>query len=166
MQRKFTPKQAGAFWILKALEGKELGMLALHWLEERDSPSLRQLAGEKDTSLTEHSDVFEKVLKELQVDLSSKNAACAIVAASFAEQILSGELSPYEGAVQICRIISPHYSGNLDSLLTFIGAASELGELQGTTSREELQGQIEQSVLRAARELVDNKSEQLSRLNK
>jgi hypothetical protein len=64
-----------------------------------------------------------------------------------------GELTPYEGAIQICRIISSHYNGNLDSLLTFVGAASELGELQGSTSREELRNQIEQDVLKAAKKV-------------
>jgi hypothetical protein len=92
MQRKFTPKQAGAFWILGALDGRALGTLALDWLGEHDSPSLRKLAGEEKTSVTEHSDMFEKVLKELQVDLSSKNDACVIVSSYFAKQILSGEL--------------------------------------------------------------------------
>lgn len=89
-----------------------------------DSPAMRQLAGADGQQSEELRNLFEKSLAELGVPVPTQDEAGLLVARSIAEEVLSGSLSPYEGAKQIWGRIyvrNPH----LHALKTFVGLASE-----------------------------------------
>jgi hypothetical protein len=81
----------------------------------------------EDEARWEGPQLFRRVLTELgRADLSREDSL-RLVAAVLAEQILEGQLSPFEGARQIWRELREAWDTNkiISELAVFIGLASE-----------------------------------------
>lgn len=100
----------------------QIGVDALS--EGFDTFSLCQLAGEDGSDSDESRRLFEKSLVELGVAIPTQNEAGMIVSKSIAQEVLRGELDPYEGARRIWGKIYVH-NPNLKDLTVFVGLASE-----------------------------------------
>ena len=84
------------------LPSSELPQLAMSALEAGlDSPSLRHLAGELHPTWADSGPLFERVLNDFGIDTLSRPQAGHALARYYAEQIVSGTISPYEGARRI-----------------------------------------------------------------
>jgi hypothetical protein len=90
-----------------------------------DTPSLRLLAGESGSENDESQNLFEKSLKELGVEIPNQDEAGMIVSKSIAQEVLDGEIGPYDGARRIWSDVYIH-NPSLKSLRGFVGLASEL----------------------------------------
>ena len=68
------------------------------WVEAgEDSQALIELAWEDSPTLGDAAPLFEKGLKDIGVDIPDKERALLLWANIFCKQILSGEISPFEG---------------------------------------------------------------------
>jgi hypothetical protein len=84
------------------IPSRELPDLAIRALEASiESPSLLELAGELLPSWSDSGPLFERILDELGVAGPSAEGAPHELARYYATQILSGTLTPYEGAHEI-----------------------------------------------------------------
>src|SRR6266496_6140844 len=93
---------AAAYWRLGLLRTERLPEIAVETLESGlDSPSLRILAGERNCSMATGGPLFERSLVELGVPLPAHDQAGKQIANHYAAQIVSGELSPRDGAGRI-----------------------------------------------------------------
>ena len=84
---------------------------------------MRELAGCSTATYSDERGLIERALRELgkePLDLSSAGQLLAIL---LCEQIVSGEKSPYEGALRIWAIYDR--CGMPKSLIPFVGFASE-----------------------------------------
>jgi len=114
-------KLLAAYWSLGQLNSEALPRLAQEALENGlDSPSIRMLAGEQNPIMSDAAPVFEQALVELSVDIPTKREAAIQIAQHHAEAIVSGKISPAEGAR---RIIGEAYRqcDELNELLVFVG---------------------------------------------
>jgi len=116
-------------------------------VEGCDSPALRQLAGLTEYQSEEAPVLFKQALLEVGLSLPDKCAAVFLLARDLAAQILSGQLSPYEGGKRIWQLtlVAGRGAPELDP---FIYAASEWEE------RPEDRPLFEQAIREAATELV------------
>lgn len=158
---------AAAYWSLGMLTSNKLPEIATAaLLEGLDSPSLRILAGEYDPIMAEVGPLFERALRELGVLVPEPFEAGMRVAGYIGQRIISGEVSPYEGAREIWRMynhveaVDEH--GIFKPLLKFIGAASEYEDFlspgnekfYGKERCEEIRQKIEADIVGYAKELI------------
>ena len=88
-----------ARWVLDLLPSEEIPKVATEALVEGfDTPSLRIIAGISNPVLSEIKPIFEKALQELQIAKSSREEAALILSRHYAQQIINGIITPYEGA--------------------------------------------------------------------
>jgi hypothetical protein len=87
------------------------------------SESLGQLMFQKPVS-SEVGPLFKKAMAELGVPIPSRSEALLVVARAYARQIISGELSPYDGARRIWWEVASESDAD-QSLKSFVGLASE-----------------------------------------
>lgn len=110
---------------LGMLPTNELPQIGIAALEAGfDTPSLCQLAGQDSSDSEETRRLFVKSLSELGIELPSESEAGMSVSKDIAEDVLSGELGPYEGAKQIWAKVYIH-NPSLKALTVFVGLASE-----------------------------------------
>lgn len=103
---------------------KELPQIGLAILGAgSDTPSLRRLAGEDGSDCEESRKLFVKSLFELGIEVPSESEAGMIISKAIAQDVLSGNLGPYEGARKIWSVYA-HNSG-LKALTVFVALASE-----------------------------------------
>jgi hypothetical protein len=114
-----------------------------------DTETLRQLAGMDDTGQSGIGTMFEKVLQELGRRRLSKTEAGHRLAMETCQDIVSGRISPYEGARKIWWEIWDA-DRNLDHLRVFVGLASEYED--DHTHRSEYSNDI----LQEARRMLEN----------
>jgi hypothetical protein len=149
-----------ALFKLGRLQSEELPQIATSWMVNGvDSPSLRQLAGLASPIMSEAGPLFEKTLAELQTPLPSKNDALMILARNFAQQIVDGTISPHNGAGQIWWRVSNEMDAHDPLLLPFVGAASELDDLDDRTledghDRKNYREELTASIVASARGLL------------
>jgi len=152
-------------WALGRLPSEQLPQVATDWLAEGfDSPSLRQLAGVGSPVMSEVGPLFEKVLAELEIAAPKKEAALMFLARHYAQQIIEGGISPYDGARKIWWQITNALDKPGQLLLTFVGAASELEELPERTlqdgyDRKTYARELEATIVSGARELLNRTAE-------
>jgi hypothetical protein len=111
------------------LPSSELPELAMFALEAGlDTPSLRELAGELHPTWADTGPLFERVLLDCGIATSPRLQAGNDLARHYAEQIISGAVTPYEGARHIWHDVAQQLWHNLEAVqpyLVFIGLASE-----------------------------------------
>ena|ERR1700731_593577 len=113
-----------AQWSLGLYPPEKMPMLAVWALEQGfDGPALRELAGLTNPTRSCEGALIERALRELGKEpLDSFNAG-RVLALLLCDEIVSGKISPYEGAR---RIWSTYDScGMPKSLIPFVGYASE-----------------------------------------
>lgn len=111
-----------------------------------DSPSLREAAGMSPNDVRDTTDIFEKALAELGIDIPSEHDALWRLIRYCAEQIVDSDLQPREGAGWIwqqSRLFEPE-----GDLRVFIGLASEWDDNPSSRSK------IDAEIVEEARELL------------
>ena len=88
-----------------------------------DGPALRELAGLQRPTEQDIGNLFERALKEVGCLPISKREAGLIVANDIAQDIINGNIEPYEGARRIWWDIWDQ-NRELDELKVFVGLAS------------------------------------------
>lgn len=117
-------------WSLGRLRSEELPIVAGEWLSKGlDSASLRLLAGETSPIMSDAGPLFEKCLAELGFVAPNKNEALLALAKHCAQEIVDGNVTPYEGAGRICREVASQMDHPSPLFLSFVGAASELDDV-------------------------------------
>lgn len=93
------PEEYAALYKLDMLYGEKLPSIAMEWIETGyDSDALIELAWESFPTLGDAAPLFEQGLKDIGVEIPLKERALVLLGNIYCKQILSGELSPYEGA--------------------------------------------------------------------
>lgn len=111
---------------LGLLLAESLPAVACQALEDGlDSPSLRILAGLTPIEVGEARALFGRVLAELKVLPPSDRQAVLLLARQAASEILSGALTPYQGARAIWQLCGASRAEIFPELDPFIYAASE-----------------------------------------
>jgi hypothetical protein len=117
-----------------------------------DSTNLRQLAGELHPSWASVGALFDGVLRDLSIELPARREAGFALARHYAEQILNGQLTPYDGAPNIWRHVGSEFHEDPEiwgTLVSFVGLASEWEDHAG--SRDE----CEQQIIEEAQRLIE-----------
>ena len=121
--------EAVAFYKLDLIKSEKLPEIASDALEASyDSPSLRLRAGELNPIMSTVGPMFEKTITELNISIPTKRGAYFIVAKYYSNKIISGELSPYDGAKIIWEKVTLE-EDSPEELSAFAGAASEIEDL-------------------------------------
>ena len=149
-----------ALWSLSRLPSAQLPEIATEWLAQGlDTSSLRILAGINSPTMSEAGPLFEKALSELKLSPPLKEAALTYLARHYAQQIIDGTITPYEGASRIWWEVSNAMDEPSQLMLSFVGAASELEDLPDRTvqdglDRKQYSVELEASIIASARELL------------
>ena len=111
------------------LPSSELPVLAMLALETGfDSSSIRELAGELHPTWADSGPLFERVLHDLGIITPPPPEAAHALARHYAEQILSGAVTPYEGARHIWWQVANFFWDERElwqRYSIFVGLASE-----------------------------------------
>ncbi len=111
------------------LPSSELPELAMRALEAGfDSSSIRELAGELHPTWADSGSLFERVLHDLGIVTLPQPEAAHALARHYAQQILSGAVSPYEGARHIWWQVANYFWDEKElwqRYSIFVGLASE-----------------------------------------
>ena len=113
-----------------------------------DGPALRELAGCTNATRSNHGVLIERALRELGKEPMSPEDAARLVAGLACRNIVSGKISPYEGASRLWKVY--HYCGGPKSLIPFVGLASEWEDV--VTHREH----YEKLIVKAAQKFLDD----------
>jgi hypothetical protein len=116
-----------------------------------DSVSLRELAGLSSTDPIEVREVFYSAARELGEEIPTSTQARWTLATTWAQAIVSGELTPYQGS----RLIWTNAAIELDyrqELNGFVGLASEWED------QPEFRAEDEQDMRKEARRFLANQS--------
>jgi hypothetical protein len=149
-----------AYWKLQRLRSEELPQIATDWMGVgMDSPALRELAGIEEPAMSTVGPLFERALRESGMHLPSRDEALMTLARHYAQQIVEGAMTPYEGARKIWWDVSNDYGEKLPILLRFVGAASEIEDLPERTlqdgiNREQYIQELENLIMASAKELL------------
>ena len=118
---------AQSLWVLGLLDAAKLPDVGVKALEAgMDSRALRMLAGLMQDEIEEAPELFEQVLNELSLPILDRPNAARLCAKMISSKILSGELSPQEGANRLWDVSVKVNDPSFHDLDTFIYAASEL----------------------------------------
>jgi hypothetical protein len=113
-----------ALWFFGKLSAEELPIFATQAINSGfDSPALRKLAGIQHAALHDVKSLFEQCLIDMGRAPLSKCEAGLRLAHTIAAQIVSGEITPYEGARKIWWDIWEECR-ELTELKAFVGLAS------------------------------------------
>lgn len=149
-----------ALWALGRLRSEQIPEIATDWLANGlDSPSLRRLAGVSAPVMSEVGPLFERALTELRVVTPQKSEALMRLARHYAQQIVDGTVSPYDGARKLWWDVANEVEKPSQLLLSFVGAASELDDLPGRTrqdgcDRQPYARELEDMIVSSARKLL------------
>ena len=155
-----TPAFCAALFVLGRVSSEELSNYAVDWIAEGlDSPSLRRLAGTESPIMSETGPLFLQTLRELGIEIPTRDQSLMILAKDYAQKILDGSLTPHEGAGFLWWNVINEMTYSSPLFLSFVGAASELDELDDRTAtdgfdRSDYRKQLEQQILDSARELL------------
>ncbi|SRR6266849_1741256 len=144
-------REAIARYVLGKLPDSELPSLAADALEEGlNSPSLACLALADPSHVVSNRSLLQTALKEIAVEVPSRESAVRWLICLAASKILSGELSPQAGANEIWRLTldDANHDHQFD---TFIYAASEWNEPRVTQKMHE---QWSKAIREAAEKIV------------
>jgi hypothetical protein len=111
--------------VLGLLSVDELPGIALDAIQAGyDSPSLRQLAGTSEHESEEAHRLFTRTIRELELPVPPAPQAGLMLARDTAREVLSGAITPYEGAKLIWDKVYTRLP-ELKQLTPFVGLASE-----------------------------------------
>ena len=97
--------RANALWTLERLSSEDLPSVAWDALEIGfDGPALRRVAALDKPSSFEVGELFRKALSEMGKSALSKPEAAMLLAKEIAQQVISGNKKPLEGASEIWRL--------------------------------------------------------------
>jgi len=155
-------KLAAAYWKLNLLDSYDLVRIAIEALEaDTDTPSLRILAGENPrySALGELDPMFEKALKELDINLPSFEQAFHQIIKQHAEQIVAGTITPDEGVTLIWRATGlrgyyPEWLSDLMMKQSYYRYIAETVQ-NGNKQNEEARDQAAQDIIAEARKLIE-----------
>lgn len=156
-----------ALWSLDSLPSAELPKFASEALSAGyDSPSLRILAGEISPAMSDAAPLFLRALQEIGVTIPSHVEAGKIVAAHLARDVVSGKISPYQGARRIWWDVYNEIE-ELQELVVFVGLASQFEDYEesartGDSRYVELISEIEKEIVLEAKSLSEKYSAFLS----
>jgi hypothetical protein len=118
------PRDLRAHWELGRLPPEKLPNVALQLLEAGfDGQSIRELAGFVRPSRGEVDALADAAFEEAGAEQLGPAAAAWVVAREIASAIVTGEISPHQGAQDIANLATT--SPELRSLNVFAGLASE-----------------------------------------
>ena|SRR5450432_3410001 len=139
-----------AAYLVVGLESAERlpNLAAEALLDGCDSPALRTLAGMRGVRAEELVPVFEQALLDMGLRMPRRRDAVLRLARLAAEQILQGELTPYQGSKRIWELTLLDPEEVIAELDPFIYAASEWEE------RPKDRKFFERSIMETAKELV------------
>jgi len=117
---------AAALFRLNALRPEQLGDVGVALISAgHDTPAVVELAGlDHSATWREVGDVFERALREVHIEVPSERDAAYLVAVLAAEDIVSGRLTPYEGAARIAYL-AYHAASQSEDLSPFYYWADE-----------------------------------------
>lgn len=129
------------------------------------SESLIKLSELNKPTIEEVGELFNDFLKQINLQPIEVEKAAMIVAENIAQQIIDGEIAPYDGAKKIC--IDAYMNANQpDELEAFVGLANEFEDLSddaekqkkdpniGTKNYEDLQELCLEEIISAAKDLA------------
>lgn len=154
------PAYCAALLVVGRMQSEQLPELAGEWLADGlDSPTLRALAGVESPIMSELAPLFWKAMHEIGVEIPTKDEALILLAKDYAGRIIDGSLTAHAGAGLIWWHVTNELARPSPVLLSFVGAASELDELDDRTAedgadRREYRRQLEDQILESARELL------------
>ena len=93
-----------------------------------DTPSIRELGGELAPTWADTGPLFERVLHDCGIASPSRPQAGYALARYYAEQIVSGAITPYDGARRIWRDVANQLWDDREAAqpyVIFVGLASE-----------------------------------------
>ena len=126
------------------LPSSELPELAMRALETGfASASIRELAGELHPTWADSGPLFERILHDLRIVTPPPPEAAHALARHYAEQILSGAVSPYEGARHIWWRVANYFRDERElwqRYSIFVGLASQWEDYEA--GRPEFERQI------------------------
>jgi len=124
-----TLEQAEALFVIGRLPGEDLPGLATGLLESgTDSPAMRELAGLSRPTLRDAGVVFERMIRELDRTLPTKEDAAWLLAKSLASSVLEGTISyreaarrgaPLAVALDYAELFMPFYRADDDYEMPF-----------------------------------------------
>ena len=139
---------AHALWQIGKFPVERLPDVAIQALEKGfDGPALRELAGLQKLTERDLGNLFELALKEVGRLPMSKREAGLIVAKNIAQEIINGNIEPYEGARRIWWDIWEQ-NRELDELKVFVGLAS------GYEDEPDHRHEYVDDILKEARKLI------------
>jgi hypothetical protein len=113
-----------AEWYLGLYPPEKMPMLAVWGLEQGfDGPALRELAGHTNATRSDEGELIERALRELGKEPLDVSSAGRLLTRFLCQRIVSGKMSPYDGAARIWSIYDR--CGRPKSLIPFVGFASE-----------------------------------------
>ena len=154
------PSHCAALLVVGRMESERIPGFAAEWLTDGfDSPALRTLAGVESPIMSEVAPLFRKAMHEIGVDIPTKDEALMMLARDYAGRIIAGSLTAHAGAGLIWWHVTNEMERPNHLLLSFVGAASELDDLEDRTAedgadRQEYRRQLENQILESARELL------------
>ncbi len=158
-----TPKTAIALWALGRIPSEQLPIIAYQWLEAGwDSPTLRILAGERNSIMSEVGPMFEAVLEELGFVVPALDNVVAYLARESAQKIVDGTVSPYDGACEIEQLAfeySEAEDGSIASEFAFLTLEYEEFALEihieySDEDREQIRAELDARIVEEARKLI------------
>jgi hypothetical protein len=139
---------AQALWQIGKLSAEKLPDVAIQALRRGfDGSALRELAGLQKPTKQDIGDLFDRALKEVECLPISKREASLIVAKNIAQEIINGNIEPYEGARRIWWDIWDQ-NRELDELKVFVGLAS------GYEDEPNHQQKYANDIIKEARKLI------------
>lgn len=152
-----------AKFVLNLLKPKDMIAFGVECLTSNyDTPSLRILAGLNENDSDQVVDRFQQGVGEMGQRFPEKESAGILIAKDYSKKILTGELTPYEGAKKIwkelyCTLNEPKW------LEYFAGAASEIEDMPGRYKNDsgmcrKLIGEYESEIVKYAREISGSSS--------
>jgi len=157
----FSPQLIQARWVLNKLPSEDVPRLAQDALESGyDGKNVRRIAGLIKTDWAELLPLMPGFLSEMGVVAPlPRDEAGWLLARLVAKGISEEQLTPYEGARFIWKIVTEVWPNQQHPLLSFVGNASEYEDCESYSQHpEETRGQIEQDIIKDARALLADKN--------
>ncbi len=157
-------KRAATFWTFYPLPSEQLPEIASDALAEGyDSPSLRTLAGVTNPIMSEVEPLFRKALDELSIPIPDFSDSGKSIALYYAKAIVSGDVSPYEGARTLWNIYNEDKVEIHNELLVFVGLASEYEDAEiymnnGNLEYKQYLTEITEHIILEAKKFVEKHS--------
>lgn len=152
-----------AFYSLDLLTSKELVNIAQNLVTDFDCQDLNILAGESHPVMSEVKPLFESFLKNEKIPLPPKLDAQLLVGKFYANLIIEGIISPYDGAKAIWIDIDIPIDMKSDILLSFVSGTSQIEDLSCDENDSIVKKELENCIIEAAKELLKINSSMLLR---